>query len=63
MRKCQGCGIHLHPVVAQTTYDAIARLIQREGKRPAKVPARWREGPLCNKCQAAWSARIVDRMM
>jgi len=59
--QCKGCGTNIHPSVASTTHQAIALLVRREGTKPAKIPAGWRAGPLCFKCQAAWSAKISQR--
>ncbi|MGD9724113.1 MAG: hypothetical protein AB7O59_22955 [Pirellulales bacterium] len=48
----------MHASVADTTREAIQVLIDREGGRPVDIPKQWRSGPLCPKCQAAWSAAI-----
>jgi hypothetical protein len=57
---CKGCGREMHKSVADASRQAIAVLVGREGHRPAGVPNEWRKGPLCCKCQAAWSAAISE---
>jgi hypothetical protein len=58
MPKCVGCQSEMHASVATTTQSAINVLVKREGGRPADIPKKWRSGPLCPRCQAAWSAAI-----
>src|SRR5262249_53244996 len=58
--RCVGCGDGMHPLFAETSHDAIGVLVKREGRRRADVPPKWRDGPLCNKCQAKWSAKITS---
>ena len=56
--SCRGCGAAIHKLVAETSRDAIELLKKREHARPIDVPKSWRDGPLCYKCQAQWSALI-----
>ena len=59
MAACKRCSVAMGEMSATLSADAIQVLVQRE-KSLERVAgkAEWRDGPLCDRCLAAWSALI-----
>lgn len=59
MIQCKVCKREMHESSRATSKRAIAVLESREGTRESVVARVWHEGPLCDRCLAAWSAEIA----
>ena len=59
MVSCKRCSIEMGEINAALSGGAIQVLIRREKSRGLVVGDQaWRDGPLCERCLAAWSALI-----
>ena len=56
---CNRCPAAMSEIGAALSADAIQLLVKREESLGQVVSEpEWRDGPLCDRCLAAWSALI-----